>query len=220
VLPICCNIYALYNQIKEEKRRGAETTTKGLLLTSKSTEISNSDKELLRTTKIVRTYLVFDLDLQDSGKTITEKMNIVKEMISMFNDETDDLGKIFINYPMMESIRHLDFDNPISLKDKKIHSAEFTKYKEVVGKEGTQKKSYSLSDFFKIAKAHCMKANFILNGKFEKPSDYNKISADDIHKKQHASIDKNGCVSVVNCSSLLYFELHPSKEKIFKAQWA
>ena len=227
ILPYCCNIYSLYSYIKEEKARGAETTTKSLLLTAKSIEVDDEVKQKLRNTKFVRTYLVFDLDLQvNSIQGIENKMEIVREMIEMFDDETDDLGKILINYPMMESFRHFNFDKLDSLKDKKIQCDEvdFNNYKEIVDAEGDKYKRkvnrYGIYDFLNIAKAHCMKANFLLNGEFKNPDNFYDITPQAVHIKQTEQMLKDKNIFVLNYSSLLYFELQPSKTRIFNSKWS
>ncbi|MCD8386842.1 MAG: hypothetical protein LUD17_08120 [Bacteroidales bacterium] len=52
------------------------------------------------------TYLFFDYDFHHSQLTIAEINRQLKEMLEYFNEETEN-GKLYINYPMVESIRYV-----------------------------------------------------------------------------------------------------------------
>ena len=47
----------------------------------------------------------FDYDFQNSQLSLYEINRRVEEMLKLFDDETDN-GKLYINYPMIESIRY------------------------------------------------------------------------------------------------------------------
>ena len=52
-------------------------------------------------------YLFFDYDLHDDAThmTIDEKNSVLRDMLAFFDDETGN-GKLYVNYPMVESIRY------------------------------------------------------------------------------------------------------------------
>ena len=58
-----------------------------------------------KTSDISETYLFFDYDFQNTQLTLEEINLRVQSMLELFTDETDD-GKLYINYPMIESIRY------------------------------------------------------------------------------------------------------------------
>ena len=104
--------------------------------------VSESDKEMLRKQgSFAFTYLIFDLDLQHYD--LAQKNNIVrgigdvKEMLQHFCDETDPtIGKLYINYPMIESFRDCAsfFDN--NYKNTVVSLQDITKYKKIVSERG------------------------------------------------------------------------------------
>ena len=49
-------------------------------------------------------YLFFDYDFQNKNLSLEDLNSQVQEMLDFFSDETDN-GKLYINYPMVESIK-------------------------------------------------------------------------------------------------------------------
>lgn len=211
VIPFRNNIYKLYNKIKEL----GETTTIDVI--KHCFKIDDDIKQKINTTKFVSIYLIFDLDVQDGYIDEKEKnLNIATKMLELFNDETGEYGKLFINYPMMESFKDFKFSNYETLNGKTI-KAEYESlihYKETVGKEGTTKdvNSYNLNDFYIINSAHLMQANLLINNKFTKPTmdEYeNIIDINKIHEKQLCKISNENRMLILNTSSFIYSEFYP-----------
>ena len=178
IIPFCNDIYELYKYIEEL----GETTTKDVILNY--CDLDDKARKLLKDTKFVYTYLVFDLDIQDGGEDERkEKLEHVTQMVNLFNNETE-YGKLFVNYPMMESYRHFDITNPDTLANKSVivDNDILTHYKELVGQEGTNKNvsKYTSKDFYTITLAHLMQANLLLNGQFKKPNMTNYVDLIDI----------------------------------------
>jgi len=213
MIPFCNDIYELYKQIK--KLGQDVTSTKEILLSNPN--ISEENKNILRSTKFVYIYLVFDLDLQNDFKDKhCNNLTKISNMLKLFNDESGFFGKLIVNYPMMESYRHFYFSNTESLKNKRVKSTNdvLTKYKQTVGNEGTNTNvnKYTLSIFDKIAKAHCMQANLLLNDNFKKPSskEYEAlINMEKIHNKQSQHILKYESMFVLNTFYILYGDFYP-----------
>lgn len=59
----------------------------------------------VRSSDISETFLFFDYDFQNSQLSLDEINTRVENMLQVFDDETDN-GKLYINYPMIESIRY------------------------------------------------------------------------------------------------------------------
>ena len=59
----------------------------------------------IRNSDISEIFLFFDYDFQNSQLSLDEINRRVEEMLTLFDDETDN-GKLYINYPMIESIRY------------------------------------------------------------------------------------------------------------------
>ena len=209
IIPFCNDIYELYKYIEEL----GETTTKDVILNY--CDLDDKARKLLKDTKFVYTYLVFDLDIQDGGEDERkEKLEHVTQMVNLFNNETE-YGKLFVNYPMMESYRHFDITNPDTLANKSVivDNDILTHYKELVGQEGTNKNvsKYTSNDFYTITLAHLMQANLLLNGQFKKPNMTNYVDLIDIaniNKKQSDLILKKKKMLVLNTSTFLYSEFY------------
>lgn len=104
------NIYELYRQLQELGGDGdivailRENNADGLLedvLLSDFSEI----------------YLFFDYDFQNTNLSLDEMNERLKEMLDLFNDETNN-GKLFVSYPMVESL----------LYTKKLPDEHFVEY--------------------------------------------------------------------------------------------
>ena len=90
------NIYELYRQMQEFEGDGdivsvlRENRADGLPVGVKSSDFSEI-------------YLFFDYEFQNSNLTLEEMNGRLKEMLAMFDDETDN-GKLYVSYPMVESL--------------------------------------------------------------------------------------------------------------------
>ena len=96
--------------------------------------------------KFAYRYLVFDSELQhgEGGvslpreKQIEKNCNKLKNMLEFFNNESDQ-GKLYVNYPMMESYRDCDAFFDEGYKDRTVALDLLSKYKEQVGKRKLSK---------------------------------------------------------------------------------
>ena len=59
----------------------------------------------IRSSDISEIFLFFDYDFQNSHLSLEDINQRVEEMLTLFADETEN-GKLYINYPMIESIRY------------------------------------------------------------------------------------------------------------------
>lgn len=154
-------IYQLYNLLK--KQEYADYDIVGLLKEREPEALAG-----IKRTKISEIYLFFDYDGHARG-ACDEKL---KQLITYFNDETGN-GKLFVSYPMIESIKHIIPGRCFStvLAEAKIKE----RYKGVVSNEGckTLQNLNELSDeSIKLIHAeHFKKANFLCNDKFELPEE-------------------------------------------------
>lgn len=90
------NIYELFRRL-EELGDGAD-----ILGVLKSGGAISSEMEMGDFSEI---YLFFDLDLHDGNQSVSESQRRLAKMLEYFSDETDN-GKLYVNYPMIESIYH------------------------------------------------------------------------------------------------------------------
>lgn len=104
------NIYELYRQLQEFDGDGdiisilRENKADGLPGGVKSSDFSEI-------------YLFFDYDFQNTNLSLDEINARLKEMLDLFNDETNN-GKLYVSYPMVESL----------LYTKKLPDEHFVEY--------------------------------------------------------------------------------------------
>lgn len=100
------NIYALYNQLKKD-----EFATDIIeVLKEKNDE---KDLSALSSENVSEVYLFFDFDghhYQDRSNSEKIVLDEIGEMLQCFNNETEN-GKLYLSYPMIESIFHLNNDD-------------------------------------------------------------------------------------------------------------
>lgn len=170
-------------------------------------------------------YLVFDSELQDrtraedgvvSDKCIAEQnCDALKEMITFFNNETEQ-GKLYINYPMMESFRHCnDFfdegykDRIISLDLLFGRDRLIKRYKQLVGQmrlANITPAKITKARFNLLIGMNVFKLNYITSGhwrimtydNFRRQSDQLVILS-----AQQMLINKRDSIAVIN--TLLFF---------------
>lgn len=125
---VCTNIHSLYRQLKQDEGFSDLIMVLRERLSSRLTkledlefnrdrqhEIERIKKELLIIDRpFSSVYLVFDSELHHCSKKAANSMAVVKnniaelkDMLEFFNNETEH-GKLYVNYPMMESYRDCD----------------------------------------------------------------------------------------------------------------
>lgn len=136
----------------------------------------------------------------------------VEKMIEYFNDSSD-MGKLYINYPMMQSYKHFKSLPDLEFKDRKIETMDASKYKLIVHNESNYKKleDYNFPICIKIIGYHLMKANYIISSRYTLMSkaeffdlDYKKIY--NIERKNNES---KQFVDVLNTFVFFVIEFNP-----------
>ncbi len=158
--------------------------------------------------KITDIFLVFDYERQDGNFEPTQLENMCK----FFNDSVEN-GQLYINYPMIESYRHLN-KKPLpddDYKGRKCCVSDIKKYKQIVGSE-TKFHDYRKLNRMTIQEiiAHNLKkVSFITSGVYELNETKLKLVAQDINYVDIASIqnelskDESGFVYVL-CTCVLF----------------
>ena len=124
-------------------------------------------------------YMFFDYD----GHSTLADDKKLEELLIFFKEETDK-GKLYISYPMVESLKHIcsyeDF------KDLTVDCKCNIKYKNVVATSALSElinfNSYDLAIWKKLISAHLKKVNYILDNLYILPESLN--SQLEIFKKQ------------------------------------
>ena len=108
-------------------------------------------------------YLFFDHD----GHATNASNKKIEQMLKYFNNETEN-GKLYINYPMVESLKHI---GKFSVNEMKAKIDNNRKYKNRVSKESLPKyihiKHYNYRDWSFLVKHHNKRLGYTINKKFK-----------------------------------------------------
>ena len=132
-------------------------------------------------------------------------------MIRYFN-QSDERGKLFINYPMMQSYRHLKSLPDKSFLQSKLDRRNFNHYKEIVSNESFNNTivSYDYTTFVSLAFHHLAKLLFIQNKKLSIPTieDYEQLNYAKIFDIQYENL-QNDYIWIVNTCIVILIDYKP-----------
>ncbi len=227
---ICCfgyNIYELYRLMNESD------FTEDIVTVIKRKLKSRNEKpipENVSITDFSEVYLFFDYDFQNKNLSLEELNSQLQEMLDFFYDETDN-GKLYINYPMVESIRctqKLPDEHFCEYKVARIECSDFKDYVSRVYNyyKSTDFMQFSLDKRTKelrpitkerewivkenwgyLKEQNIKKANYICNDIFDYPQDKSSVSQKkilDFQLKKH--ILPTNEVSILNAFPLFLYE--------------
>lgn len=163
------NLYSLYDKMQSYD---FNCDVKDVL---KEMNSSNIECSILNQ-KFAYTYLIFDSDLHHKSPNqrntdvvieslVDENFRKLKTMASYFTDETDpSVGRLYINYPMMESYRYLDnfSDNEYLYSD--ISICEMASFKHLASQKelsGIDIKKYTKDNFINLIRLNAEKLAII-----------------------------------------------------------
>lgn len=118
IVPYCTNIYTLYKEMFQDKK----PEEIDLLQLLKEHE-HDPEKKLLFDERYSDILLIFDLDPHDPGFSADK----IRKMSEYFV-ESSDMGKLYINYPMVEAFYHM-----ISIPDPEYNSRYATMAELIAG---------------------------------------------------------------------------------------
>jgi len=168
----CNDIYELFKEIEEDPDLETFSLIKSISYNSKIlNEFKSSD--------FAEIYLFFDYDGHDDQ---AEDKKIDK-LVEFFSEETEK-GKLYISYPMIESLKH--FPKEGDFEDVVVPARKNIKYKQFVDTQIDSRYntigSYDRSTWIILIEAHLKKLNFIVNNIYELPN--RTIYQDEIFSNQ------------------------------------
>lgn len=218
---VCANIHMLYDGLKKSNFL---LNIDDFLLTLKG--VSEEDRKTIQEQKpFTYIYLIFDLDLQHYNISIAANikrgLDDVGAMLDYFNDETDPtIGKMYINYPMIESYRDcIDFFDE-SYREKKVYLYDIVKYKSIVGKRGnsTNISKYTIENFKSLTKMNLFKANYIVKNLFNAGSYFEYLAGlnqEKIFNKQEKYIINSKEVYVLHSGFFFMIDYWGNKQGFY-----
>ncbi|WP_421313491.1 hypothetical protein [Aeromonas sp. 603404] len=195
----CGDVYSLYSKLQRDDDLDIFSFLKE---TPKNQHLRS-----IKRREISEIYLFFDYD----GHATAADDKKLKELIDFFCEETEK-GKIYINYPMVESLKHINIsiDNPDEIFKEKIVSAKNNiKYKKIVGDECSSElcsfKLITELNWNLIMRMHLCKANHIVENNYILPRSL--ISQENLFAKQMEDfILPSAKVSVVSSFPLFFLD--------------
>ena len=215
------NIYTLYKRMKEMEFNG---DLKSVLI-----ELHPDQREVL-SKKFAYTYLVFDCDvhhpkksdLRSIGEIVADNFSKLSEMAEYFVDETDpSVGKLYINYPMMESYRDCNEFFDESYESNMVAIADILPYKTIVGKRRLSNiriDHYTKEQFSLLVLQNIYKMSKILLGVWDKPS-YEEYLAQSESKKiliaEQKMVEKINAIAVINTSLFMVADFFGNRDGFY-----
>ncbi|MFC4477116.1 hypothetical protein [Flavobacterium chungangensis] len=156
----CSTIYQVYKEILNDDDLETFTLLKNRKQNQEILKDYNRDD-------FAEIYMFFDYD----GHDIIADDNKLKDLLEFFNEETEK-GKLYINYPMVESLKHIS-DYEI-FKDLKVKCKENINYKKIVSENCLETLKnmtiYKYETWQKLIEAHLNKMNYITNNFYSFPT--------------------------------------------------
>jgi len=156
----CSDIYNLYGRLSDDE----DLDTFAILKTIEYNKVILSP---YNRNDFAEIYMFFDYD----GHIPNANDSVIKDLLLFFNEETD-MGKLFLSYPMVESIKHLN--DTIDFKELKVKAKENINYKKIVSEQcGNHLKNLTLltkENWLEIIESHLKKMNFIVNDNYSLPT--------------------------------------------------
>lgn len=202
------NIYTLYDEISNDSALNIIELVKEKALIDNDIE----NYEMLNTVNFGEIYLIFDLDPQDQRFD----KNKIEKMIEIFNNETEN-GKLYINYPMIESFKHFKEIPDKNYIDYKVKILDCKNYKKDVAKISciNDYRKISKEQYINILNQNLEKINYLINrlNKCDFDTYLNTLGQSQIFFLQENEIDENGQLYIIN--SFCLWPLDYLGEKFF-----
>lgn len=215
------NIYSLYSKMK---MYDFNADVKDVLL-----EIHPNKGEIL-SKKFAFTYLIFDCDAHHTRKNekrtiddvFRDNLQKLNEMARYFTDETDpSIGKLYINYPMMESFRHCNSFFDSEYETAEIGIETLSSYKREVSKKKLCQEhvnKFEKRHFASLIVQNLFKLNKIIEGKWSKPSYSNYLAyskTEALLAKESSLIERKRKISVINSSLFLVTDYYGNEKRFY-----
>lgn len=157
-------------------------------------------------------FIVLDFD----PHTVSPAFNKICALASFFT-ASNDMGRLFINYPMRQSFKYLRNLPDIDYAHRSVTLSDMKHYKELVWREGMDElsKSHEYNHFqlYEITCHNFCKREVLLGRLYAitYSSKYDGYEDIEVLYRQLANFKTKGLCSVLNTSSLIHLEYFPQK---------
>ncbi len=208
------NIYQLFQKVEECSYSDDLDIVDFRTILKQSKQHSDDEFKILEN-NFTYIYLFLDLDYHADIGVENNKNMILRNMLKYFNNETEN-GKIYINYPMVESIRDCCFPCKITDVSRNILVSESGDYKRISSERGncTSYNKYKRTDCVKLISLNLLRANLFINQSSLVPTweEYEStLKQENILECQLNNICNNNKIEVVNTSIFMIYEYFGDK---------
>lgn len=168
--------------------------------------------KLILTDTYTDVYLIFDFDPQHNAPYF----GMVKRMLNYFDNPTDQ-GKLYINYPMLQSYKHFANlpDHTFAKRFFDYSDSSVSSYKELVDRVSRYKdvRHYNYNTFYSLAVHHLRKLNYILTGSFSvlTKDEYLNIHFVGVYDYEVDLFKRQRMVSVLNTCIFVLCDFAPTR---------
>lgn len=202
-----CNLHVLANLLMPDEDDDLEGID--LLMALKGRNNTAEEAEVLNR-RYTDIFLVFDFEPQEGNPEFGK----IRKMAAYFTDSTDN-GKLYINYPMMQSYRHLTTLPDPGFEYRKASVDPKKTYKQLVAEEGraipTNLQSYDHVLLYSIAVHHLKKREKVLDRAYALPMDYDETEDLQVFDHQMQMLSEEGNCFVLNTAILILVAYTPIK---------
>ena len=214
------NIYQLYKEIERLKINGEDYSDIVSILKNKWKNNENNPlKDVMNSDDFSEIYLFFDYDFQQHKLSLSEINQQVEEMLELFDNETEN-GKLYINYPMIESIRYTKQLPDAEYYKYTVTRADCKRFKNLANSfssyptldflllNSKSKLEYIRNNWLFLKQQNVTKANFLCTGHNEFPTNKFLVSQQNVFAKQvEKYILEDDCrVSILNSFPLFLYD--------------
>lgn len=200
------NAYDLYGYLEPYWKEGLLDASDFLQVLIEH-EQSETKKKVLEQ-KFSDIFLIFDFDPHDHRYDF----NKLRKLLDYFNESTD-MGKLYINYPMVESYKHFLSLEDETYMDRIVRFEDLTSYKHIVAKESGigLVGDFTRDTFRMIVDKNLSKLNYLCTSEKDIPNvDEIDSLLDCVAKKQNSYITNDRYCYVLN-TGLLFLPQFSSK---------
>lgn len=197
----CTTIYKMYSDISADEYLDTFNLVKDI----------EANKDTLKDYKrsdFAQIFMFFDYD----GHATNASDKKLNDLLDFFNEETEK-GKLYISYPMVEALKHIESYD--TFKDLIFASQDFENYKKIVSDNCIKTLKhfhlYDIDTWKTVIKSHLMKMNDIVNDTYQFPISI--IDQLTIFSKQiEKHINKDKTVAVLSAFPIFLHDYYGNEE--------
>lgn len=170
----------------------------------------DDERKAILSGKYTDIFYIFDFDPQNH----TLHFDTIAKLFDHLNDSADQ-GKLFINYPMLESYKHLQKMPDPTFKDRTVSLEECLSYKQLINSESAYQdlRVLNYQTLTSMIVHHLRKANYILTDDYKLPEKdaFLAWNHQTIFERERTLVEQEKHVSVLNTCMFVIVDYQPSK---------